>query len=42
VIAKDVYSGGGTMQRIISASGYADITQKRVIALYGNLIRFNK
>ena len=40
-IAKDEYSGGGTMQRIIVASGYTEITKKRVIELYNYLSRFN-
>jgi len=40
-IAKDEYSGGGTMQRIIVASGYVEITKKRVIELYSYLTRFN-
>lgn len=41
-IAKDEYSGGGTMQRIFVASGYAEITKKRVIELYNYLTRFNE
>jgi uncharacterized protein YecT (DUF1311 family) len=41
-IAKDEYSGGGTMQRIIVASGYFEITKKRVIELFGYLGRFNE
>jgi uncharacterized protein YecT (DUF1311 family) len=40
-IAKDEYSGGGTMQRIIVASGYTEITKKRVIEIYSYLSRFN-
>jgi uncharacterized protein YecT (DUF1311 family) len=39
-IAKDEYSGGGTMQRNIVASGYAEITKERIIELYGYLCRF--
>ena len=37
-----IYSGGGTMQRIIVASGYFEITKKRVIELFGYLGRFNE
>ena len=41
-VSKDEYSGGGTMQRVIVAGEYLDLTQRRVIELYGYLIRFNE
>ena len=39
-IAKDVYSGGGSIQRIIVASRYNDITKQRAIELFNYLARF--
>ena len=41
-IAKEEYSGGGTIQRIIVVSRYAEITKDRVIELFNYLSRFNE
>ena len=39
-ISKDEYSGGGTMQRIIVASGYLEITKKRLFEIVDYLNKF--
>lgn len=41
-IAKNEYSGGGTMQGITVANKTAEITQKRVIELFNYLNRFKE
>jgi uncharacterized protein YecT (DUF1311 family) len=41
-IAKDEYSGGGSMQLIFIANHYADITKKRVFELFYYLTRIGK
>jgi len=41
-IAKEQYSGGGTIQSVIIASGYVELTKKRLLEIYIYLSRFNK
>lgn len=41
-ISKDEYSGGGTIQQIFIADGYAQITKKRVIELFYYLSRISE
>ncbi len=38
-LANEEYTGGGTMQRVVVASRYADITKQRVEELYLYLLR---
>lgn len=40
ILAKDQYSGGGTIQNVIVASEYVEITRKRVIEIFHYLTRF--
>lgn len=35
MMTKDAYSGGGSIQSNIEATGYADIVQKRAITIFG-------
>ncbi|MDX6180532.1 lysozyme inhibitor LprI family protein [Flavobacterium sp. Fl-77] len=41
-ISKDQYSGGGTMQRIIVASGYLEITRKRLFEIVDYLNKLSE
>ncbi len=40
-LVKEEYSGGGSLQRLVVAADYLDLTKKRVVDLHKYLLRFN-